>query len=119
MWEEGDSGGIWFHLAPIANHRDGIPSTRTRAESDRGSPGSAHASAHVSQVPSAARPPYRCAPQEAAVKFMNSRQSFAHLFNIVPDTRTALLKHDALFFFLFYCFWDFAIISSWDMKDFF
>lgn len=57
-----------------------------------------------SQVLSAAIPPYRCAPQEAAVKFMNSRQSFAHLFNIVPDTRTALLKHDALFFFLFYCF---------------
>lgn len=57
-----------------------------------------------SQVPSAAGPPHRCAPQEAAVKFMNPRQSFAHLFNIVPDTRTALLKYDALFFFLFYCF---------------
>lgn len=57
-----------------------------------------------SQVPSAAGLPHRCAPQEAAVKFMNSRQSFAHLFNTVPDTRTALLKHDALFFFLFYYF---------------
>lgn len=44
MWEEGGSGGFWLHLAPIASHRDGIPSTRTRAESDRGSPDS-HASA--------------------------------------------------------------------------
>lgn len=57
-----------------------------------------------SQVTSAAGPPHRCTPQEAAVKFMNPRQNFAHLFNIVSDKRTALLKYDALFLFLFYCF---------------
>lgn len=119
VWEEGGSSGVWLHLAPIANHSAGIPSTRTRAESEWVSWLSARlCTQRALRSPLLPGRPI-CVHRKKLQLSLWTQGRVLHTYLTLFLTRAQHfwnMMHFSSFYFN--CFWDFAIISSWDMKDF-